>query len=127
MFKIARELNLLLVMVDLDHVFIRLAVENDLSGVQDVAGFTIISLQILMKFGIIFFLASDNDFNCSRISLKHTGFKSEKMVFHTSPSDSKSSTSTSPSPYFSFKNYFSFSTQLPVITFSRNDSNFKYA
>ena len=37
------ELNLLLVMVDLDHVCIRLVVENDLSGVQDVAGFTIIS------------------------------------------------------------------------------------
>ena len=43
-------------MGDLDQVFIHLAVEKDLSGVQDVAEFVIMSLQIFKKLGIIHFL-----------------------------------------------------------------------
>ena len=52
MFKMARELKRLLLVVARNQVLRRRAVENDLSGVQDVAGFTKKSLIASIMLGI---------------------------------------------------------------------------
>ena len=55
MFRTAKELKLLFYIVDLDHVFERLAEENDPSDVNDVAGFIFSTSQAVIMFGIIVF------------------------------------------------------------------------
>ena len=55
--RMAKELKRLHVIVDLSHVFKRLAEENDLSGVHDVAGLIMSKLQIVITFGISLFSA----------------------------------------------------------------------
>ena len=73
-FKIGRALNRLVVIDGLSQDFNRRAVEKDLSTVHEVAGLTIKSWQMLIKFGICFLLLSDND-----PSIEQSGFESLRL------------------------------------------------
>ena len=78
------------------HVLILLAVENDLSAVAVVAGFTKISLQRVTVLGTNDNWKFESVFIFFRMSLKHSGFSSLKIVRSVSISVAKCIMSISP-------------------------------
>ena len=110
-FILVNELNLLLFIVAHNQVLRRCAVENDLSGVQEVAGFTSRSLTTRMIFGISDCSLFEDSFKHLYISLKQVISFPMTIVRRTFASTLKAPTSTS-SPYI-FDNISSISSLTP--------------
>ena len=84
-----KALNLFWVMVERSQVFKRLIVENDLSGVADVAPIVKTNLIMMTTFLINLRFSFDNDCITSTTSLKLTGLNPRKMVGNNSNSHGK--------------------------------------
>jgi len=117
----ASALKRLLFMLEQSQVLSLLAVENDLSGVHDVAGLTRRSLTIYIMLGIISFVAEDVVFKDMYMSLKHKTVLAPTIALRTL--NSTSSAEKSISSLYMFKTLSSTSLALDgVIAFKRRFS-----
>ena len=88
-FIYVKALNLFWLMVERSQVFKRLVVENDLSGVADVAPIVKTNLIMMTTFLTNLRFSFDNDCIISTTSLKLTGLNQRKMVGNNSNSHGK--------------------------------------
>ena len=84
-----KALNLFWLMLERNQVFKRLIVENNLSGVADVAPIVKTNLIMMTTFLINLRFSFDNDYITPTTSLKLTGLNPRKMVGNNSNSHGK--------------------------------------
>ena len=115
------------VIFNLSHAFKLLTVENDCSGVQDVAGFTKNSSISFTVLGIRLLLHSEFVFMFLYISRKDLISQFFNMAFKTTPSRINASVSKSSLCTFSKRVINSLSVLQLLTDCNRKDSNFKNA